>query len=282
MAFGTLIDAETLHQRLHAADWVVVDCRFDLAEPEAGRRAWQAGHIPGAVFADLERDLSGPRTPELGRHPLPDPDGLAAWLSRHGIGNDTQVVAYDSGPGMFAARLWWLLRWLGHDAVAVLDGGLEAWRSAGGELDDGAAERPPARFVPRPGAMPVVTTAVLAADPEAWLLVDARSEERYAGESEPMDPVAGHVPGALSRPFTRNLDPREHLQPADSLQTEWQALLAQAGERPAAVMCGSGVTACHHLLALAHAGIEGVALYPGSWSEWIRDPRRPVRRGHTP
>jgi len=282
MPYTTLIDPGTLHERLHAPDWVVVDCRFDLADPEAGRRAWQAGHIPGAVFADLERDLSGPRTEARGRHPLPDPDALAAWLSRHGIGNDTQVVAYDAGPGMFAARLWWLLRWLGHESVAVLDGGLEAWRSAGGELDDLAPEPASARFVPQPGAMPVVTTGELAADPEAWLLVDARSEERYAGESEPMDPIAGHVPGALNRPFTRNLGPEQRLQPVESLQAEWQSLLGHAGERPAAVMCGSGVTACHHLLALTHAGIEGVALYPGSWSEWIRDPQRPVRRGRTP
>ncbi|PWG62198.1 sulfurtransferase [Spiribacter halobius] len=282
MPFTTLIDPQTLHQRLHAPDWAVVDCRFDLADPEAGRRAWQAGHIPGAVFADLEQVLSGPRQRHTGRHPLPDPDALAAWLSRHGIGNDTQVVAYDSGPGMFAARLWWLLRWLGHDAVAVLNGGLEAWRAMGGDLDDAAPERPGARFIPRPGSMPVVDTAALAREPEGWLLVDARSEERYAGESEPMDPVAGHVPGALNRPFTRNLGPDQRLQPEATLETEWRTLLAHAGGRPAAVMCGSGVTACHHLLALAHTGIEGVALYAGSWSEWIRDPERPVRRGRTP
>ncbi len=282
MPWTTLIDAETLQAVPARADWVVVDCRFDLADPDAGRLAWQRGHIPGAVYAHLERDLSGPVTAGRGRHPLPDPDALVAWLEHHGIGNDTQVVAYDHGPGPMAARLWWLLRWLGHESVAVLDGGLAAWQAAGGELTDTDPERQPRHYHAHPGALPTVETAALAATLERFCVVDARAPERYRGEHEPIDPVAGHIPGALSRPFTENLDDDGRFLEPRALLSAWAPILQTAGERALVAQCGSGVTACHHVLALAHAGVGDIALYPGSWSEWIRDPSRPVVTGERP
>ncbi|MDZ7810533.1 MAG: sulfurtransferase [Arhodomonas sp.] len=223
MRWTTLIDVEELRSAPGAGDWVVVDCRFDLSDPEAGRRAWQRGHIPGAMFADLDRDLSGPVNERTGRHPLPDTDALGAWLERHGIGNDTQVVAYDDGPGAMAARFWWLLRWLGHEPVAVLDGGIAAWRAAGGRVTDEAPEPAPRRFQPRPNSMPVVETDTLADELEGFCVVDARSAERYRGQEEPIDPVAGHVPGALSRPFQANLDEDGRFLPVEELRAHWAA-----------------------------------------------------------
>lgn len=279
MPWTTLIDVDSLRDRLEDPDWVVVDCRFDLADPDAGRAAWQSAHLPGAVYAHLDHDLAGPVGPSTGRHPLPDPDAFAAWLGRHGVGEGVQVVVYDDGPGAMAARLWWLLRWVGHDAVAVLNGGLAAWRAVDGPLTDAAPIPTPRRFRPRPGRMPTVDTASLASAPHGWLLVDARAAPRYRGEREPVDPVAGHVPGAVNRPFTDNLDDDGRFRSAAALRADWEALLAGAGERPVACMCGSGATACHNLLALAYAGIDGAALYAGSWSEWIRDPERPVATG---
>ncbi|MGD8429008.1 MAG: sulfurtransferase [Ectothiorhodospiraceae bacterium] len=279
MPWSTLVEVETLAEHLDHPDWVIVDCRFDLADTEAGRHAWQQAHIPGAVYAHLDEDLSGPVSARSGRHPLPDPAHLVAWLERHGVGSDTQVVAYDAGPGAMAARLWWLLRWLGHDAVAVLNGGLAAWRDAGCALTDEAPNPRPARFLAQPGSMPTVEARTLADNPDRYHVVDARAAERYRGESEPIDPVAGHIPGARNRPFSENLDDDGRLLPPDTLAAHWRALLGEAGERQLVSMCGSGITACHHLLALTHAGIEGAALYPGSWSEWIRDPERPVATG---
>ena len=286
MTFKTLIGVEALQELLGKPCLAVVDCRFDLMNPEAGRQAYLRGHIPGARYADLNRDLSAPIGPHTGRHPLPLPEDFAARLGALGIGNDTQVVAYDEVNGSIAARLWWMLRWLGHDAVAVLDGGFKAWTAHGGALQSGepdpeAAERVARHFKPRIDAGSVVSTAELERvlrGPDA-VLVDARAEERYAGTVEPIDPVAGHIPGAVNHPFTANLGADGRFLPAAELERRWQARLPGGGPKNLVAMCGSGVTACHNLLSLEVAGLTGGKLYAGSWSEWIRDPRRPVARG---
>ena len=259
---------------------VVVDCRFDLAKPDWGAQVFAQAHLPGAVFADLNRDLSSPVTAASGRHPLPDRAQLAGFFSRIGIGPDTWVVGYDQEKAMGSARLWWLLRWLGHAQVSVLDGGLAAWQAAGLPLTDAPPSRPAASFViqkPLAGALGAVELQDELAR-GAITLIDARSADRFAGENETVDPVAGHIPGARNLPFPRNFD-GARLRPAAELLALWQATLA--GTPPAAMvaMCGSGVTACANLLALHVAGLPGARLYGGSWSEWIRDPARPVARG---
>jgi thiosulfate/3-mercaptopyruvate sulfurtransferase len=281
MPYATLIDAATLARLRGDPRLGIVDCRFDLMDAGAGRRAYLAGHIPGAVHADLDRDLSAPRGPATGRHPLPAADVFAARLGALGIGNDTQVIAYDAANGSFAARLWWMLRWVAHDSVAVLDGGLKAWQAAGLALEPGEVAGKPRRFVARPDAGSLVDAADLEgllAD-SANLLVDARAPERFTGAVEPIDPVAGHIPGATNHPFSSSLSADDRFLPAEELRARW---LARLGGRPASrliAMCGSGVTACHNLLSLEAAGLSGGKLYAGSWSEWIRDPRRPVARG---
>jgi thiosulfate/3-mercaptopyruvate sulfurtransferase len=284
--YTTLIGAGELAAHLGEDDWLSIDCRFDLARPAWGAQAFAAGHIPGALYAHLDHELAGPHTAESGRHPLPDPAALAATFGRFGIDARVQVIAYDQGPGAYAARLWWLLRWLGHTRVAVLDGGLAAWERAGLPLESAPSARAPRRFEARPAAAGVVSTAALAAALASGelargtpLLVDARSAERFAGENETIDPVAGHIPGARNHPFAGNLDARGHFLPPAELRRAWVATLR--GRPPAALvaMCGSGVTACHNLLALEVAGLSGAQLYAGSWSEWIRDPARAVARG---
>jgi len=284
--FHTLIDVDSLRELQGTPGVAVIDCRFDLMNPEAGLRAYLAGHIPGARYADLNRDLSAPITPVSGRHPLPAADLFAERLDELGVGNDTQVVAYDEANGSFAARLWWLLRWLGHSKAAVLNGGIKAWIAAGGTLESGEAapaDAPSSRHAdsPRPDSTPVVNAADVAAalrDP-ATLLVDARAPERYAGNVEPIDPVAGHIPGAVNHPFSTNLDADGRFLPAALLKARWLERLAGRDPRHLIAMCGSGVTACHNLLALEVAGLSGAKLYAGSWSEWIRDPSRPIARG---
>ena len=286
MMFETLIDVEALQALLGQPRLTVVDCRFDLMNPEAGRQAYWRAHIPGARYADLNRDLSAPVGPHTGRHPLPLPEVFARHLSHLGIGNDTQVVAYDEANGSIAARLWWMLRWLGHDAAAVLDGGFKAWSAHGGALQSGeagpeAAERVTRHFTPRIDADSVVSTAEVERGlqgPNA-VLVDARAQERYAGTVEPIDPVAGHIPGAVNHPFTANLGADGRFLPAAELKRRWQERLPGGGAENLVAMCGSGVTACHNLLSLEVAGLAGGKLYAGSWSEWIRDPRRPIARG---
>jgi len=282
----TLIEPAALAAHLADPDWAIVDCRFDLARPEWGALAWAAGHIPNAQYAHLDRDLSGPRSALTGRHPLPAGAALSATFGRWGIDKEVQVVAYDQGAGAYAARLWWLLRWLGHPQVAVLDGGFAAWEGAGLPLETAATVRAPRRFTAAPAAGLVVTTAALAQAVAAGALtrgeltvVDARSADRFAGQNETLDPVAGHIPGARNHPFTGNLDAHGRFLSAPELRRCWADTLR---ERPAATliaMCGSGVTACHNLLALEAAGLAGARLYAGSWSEWIRDPARPVARG---
>ena len=283
MRHQTLIDADTLHRALQDDAPVLLDCRYDLADPAAGRRAFADAHLPGARHVDLATDLSGPVTDTSGRHPLPEPAVLAARLGALGITADTQVVCYDAADGSFAARAWWLLRWLGHGDVAVLDGGFAAWTAAGlptisGDMPPVPAETPALPI--RPPRVHAVAIDEIARNlgSAQQLLVDARAAARYRGEHEPIDPVAGHIPGAVNRPFVDNLaDGR--FKPADLLATQWQALLDRHAVDQLVVYCGSGVTACHHLLALAHAGMPGARLYAGSWSEWCRDTARPVARG---
>jgi thiosulfate/3-mercaptopyruvate sulfurtransferase len=282
----TLIQPQALLAELANPQWVILDCRFELKDPAWGAGAWAQGHIPRAQYAHLDRDLSGPRTAGSGRHPLPQPAALAATFGRWGIDASVQVVAYDQGPGMYAARLWWLLRWLGHDQVAVLDGGLAGWQRAGLPLSSDCTTPLPRSFLPRLQAGMTSSTGELAAALREGalargtpLLVDARGADRFAGENETLDPVAGHVPGARNHPFTGNQAADGRFLDAGELRRRWQATLA--GHEPAAVvaMCGSGVTACHNLLALEVAGLPGARLYGGSWSEWITDPARPVARG---
>jgi thiosulfate/3-mercaptopyruvate sulfurtransferase len=267
-------------------DITVIDCRFDLMNPEGGRRAYLEGHIPGARYADLNKDLSAPISATSGRHPLPTPADFARTLARLGIGRATQVVAYDDSAGAFAARAWWMLRWVGHPAAAVLDGGIKAWVSEGGALQSrqekplpAAAGGPPLSAQADPAA--VIGTAELErrlSDP-AFLLIDARAGERYAGTIEPIDAVAGHIKGALNHPFSANLAADGRFLPAPVLRQIWAKQLAGRSPTQVAAMCGSGVTACHNLLSLEVAGLHGAKLYAGSWSEWIRDPHRPIAQG---
>ncbi len=275
----TLVEAATLASHLGDPAWVVVDCRHDLANPAAGEAAYAQGHIPGAVFLHLDRDLSGPKSGRNGRHPLPEVAALAATLGRVGIGSGIQVVAYDDCGGMMAGRLWWLLRWLGHEAVALLDGGLPAWAAAGGAL---TAELPyPAArtFTPMPRDWVVSAAEVLdGLGRPGRIIVDARAPDRFRGENETIDPVGGHIPGARNRFFRDNLGSDGRFKPAEQLRQEWAETLA--GFAPEAVVhqCGSGVSACHNLLAMEIAGLPGSRLYAGSWSEWCADPARPVAR----
>ncbi len=279
--FKTLIDTATLAGFLDDPRWVVVDCRFTLTDTEAGRRAYAAGHLPGARYAHLDRDLSAPVAPGTGRHPLPDPAVLAQALGGWGIGAGTQVVVYDDSFGAMAARLWWLLRWLGHDAVALLDGGLPKWRREG---RPGTGTGPTPRravFETRRddrswGGSEFVRDAVARGES---LLMDARSEERFCGDIEPLDPVAGHVPGAVNLPFEDNLDLGGEFLTPEELRSLYLGFLDDLPPDRVIQMCGSGVTACHNLLAMEHAGLQGARLYAGSWSEWITDPQRPVARG---
>ena len=257
---------------------VIVDCGFDLADTAAGERAFAQGHVAGAVHAHLDRDLAGTKTGRNGRHPLPARADFAATLGRLGIAPDRHVVVYDAQGGMYAARLWWMLRWVGHRAVSVLDGGLQAWKDAGGAIEDGDAR------VVAAAPYPVAESLVRTVDADALLeslgrvaLLDARAGERFRGEVEPLDARAGHIPGARSRFFKDNLDATGRFRPASELRAAFDAF----GAAPEQVVhqCGSGVTACHNLLAMEIAGLPGSALYPGSWSEWSSDPSRPVAVG---
>jgi len=279
--YSTLISATELASHLDAPDWVIVDCRFDLARPESGREAYTNGHIPGARYAHLDEHLSSPVTPHTGRHPLPDPERLAATLGTWGIAETTQVVAYDAGNGACAARLWWLLRWLGAARVAVLDGGFKAWTDLDLPVTAAVPAPRPARFVARPRAESVLAAPEVLAKAHApdWRILDARAPERFSGSVEPLDTVAGHVPGARNHPFTDNLAADGRFLSPQELKAKFEQALVDVPPAHAIMMCGSGVTACHNLLALEIAGLPGGRLYAGSWSEWIRDPSRPVATG---
>ncbi len=276
-----LISTTDLAAHLGDPAFVLVDVRHDLTQPEAwGESAYGLGHLPGARFVHLDRDLSAPKTGRNGRHPLPGAGACAELFGRLGIDATKQVVAYDQGSGMYAARLWWMLRALGHDAAAVLDGGFAAWTREGRPVVTATPVDTRATFIARPRASNLDAPAVAASlTTRSLLLVDARARERFRGDVEPLDPVAGHIPGALNRPYLENLDAEGRFKGVAALAAEFGALL---GSRPPAGVvhyCGSGVSACHNLLAMAHAGLEGARLYPGSWSEWCADPTRPTARG---
>jgi thiosulfate/3-mercaptopyruvate sulfurtransferase len=275
----TLISPAQL-QTLDPEHTVILDCRFQLTDPEYGMHAYEAGHIPGALYLNLDYHLSGVKTGSNGRHPLPDGQRLAVDLGAAGITGDVQVVCYDDAGGMYAARAWMLLRWLGHAAVAVLDGGIQAWQQAGATLETDKKRHMPRRF-------PVSGSLVETVDAEQvltnlteqdFIVVDARSPERFRGEGETMDPVGGHIPGARNRFFQHNLDGNGRFKDAATLRSEWESVLAGISPEKIVHQCGSGVTACHNLLAMEHAGLGGSRLYPGSWSEWCSDPERPVAR----
>lgn len=277
MSFTTLVDAATLMARGADPGWCIVDVRHQLADVAYGERVYGEGHIPGAVFLHCDRDLSGPKTGCNGRHPLPNWQQMAEVLGRCGIGPDTQVVVYDDCQGMIAGRLWWLLRWLGHERVALLDGGLQAWVAAGGALTTGLPQPVPVTLPVSEGEKAVDAAAVLANIGTGGLqVVDARSPDRFRGENETIDPVGGHIPGAVNRFFRDNLAADGRFKPAAQLRTEWLALLAGRGPEAVVHQCGSGVSACHNMVAMEIAGLPGSRLYAGSWSEWCADPERPV------
>ena len=279
----TLIGAAELARHLTDPDWVIVDCRHDLMNPDAGADAYAAGHIQNAQFAHLDLDLSGARSGAdgvfRGRHPLPERHVLIETLRRWGVNGGSQVVAYDAHAGMFASRLWWLLRWIGHPAVAVLDGGLAAWQAGGLPLVSPSAANARGKIVEKPTLAKTVTAADLLANLEqpVSIVVDARAPDRFRGENETLDPVGGHIPGAKNRFFKDNLRADGRFKSASELKNEFTPLFDSA--ESAVMQCGSGVTACHNLLALEVAGLHGAALYPGSWSEWCADPARPVASG---
>lgn len=281
--YSTLISAQDLAAHLNDPNWLAVDCRFDLAKPDAGEAAYRAAHIPGALYAHLDRDLSSALTPTSGRHPLPSPEQFAATLSRWGVTPSTQVVAYDADTGAVAARLWWMLRWVGHSAVAVLDGGLKAWLEAGLPTTQEIRARTPSAFTARADRSRWVSSEELAQKlAEGWRLLDARAPERFAGKVEPIDPIAGHVPGAVNHPLTTNLGPDGRFLPPQELRARYERSQAGVPDEHTIAMCGSGVTACHLLLAMEAAGKSGARLYAGSWSEWIRDPSRGIAQGESP
>lgn len=280
MNWQTLVEAEVLAAHLAEPDLRLFDCRFELADPEAGRRGYAEAHLPGAVYLDLDRDLSDHTRHGHGRHPWPRADAFCARLGALGVGRDDQVVLYDAGDGsMAAARAWALLHLLGHRRVAVLDGGLRRWQQLRLAVTAAPSARAPSTYTGQFDSARLYSSAQVLArlhDRPGWL-IDARSEARFRGEVEPLDPVAGHVPGALNRPFAANLDADGRWRSASALRAEFAAL-SPGRSSGWVVMCGSGVTACHHLLAMTHAGIRDVALYPDSWSGWISDPSRPVAR----
>lgn len=279
--YTTLIDPSTVAARMSDPSWVVIDCRFDLTDPAKGEQLYREGHIPGARYAHLDRDLSGAKTGQNGRHPLPTPAQMAERFGALGIGASTQVVAYDADTGMYAARLWWMLRFMGHDAVAVLDGGLARWVTEGHPVRGGEESGPTATFVGTPhDAWRLDAGAVAAAlgDP-AQVLVDARAEGRFRGENETLDKKAGHIPGARNYFFQRNLTADKTFKPVAELRQQWAETLGDTPPAQVVMYCGSGVTACHNLLALEHAGLSGARIFPGSWSEWSSDPDRPIEVG---
>ena len=274
-----LTSPQELLQRLDDPDQVVVDCRFDLADPDAGGRAYEAAHIPGAVFLDLDRDLAGPVTEETGRHPLPDPVELADKIGKLGIGASQQIVVYDAGPGAVAARAWWMLRWLGHDAVRLLDGGFSNWRSLGLPVSGGVEYRVATGFQSQLRENSVLGTRELAENVTTiaeFNLLDARDAARFRGEVEPIDPVAGHIPGAINLPFTDFVREDGTWLPLRERAALLESAIGSDKTIEWSVMCGSGVTACHLAISGLEAGFRDPRLYVGSWSEWIRDPRRPV------
>lgn len=282
--FTHLIQVDELLQH-RGSNWLVFDVRYNLQQPDAGRDAYLAQHIPGALYLDCHHDLAGEATGTNGRHPLPDRKAFAALMRSKGLSHRTQVVIYDDGNAMFAARLWWMLRWIGHTAVAVLDGGWHAWQQAGGAVESGqnsprVSEAQVIQSLPLSSHVPMPTVTAQhimenLAEP-VFVVLDARAPERFRGDEEPMDRIGGHIPGALNRPMSLNLAESGQFKRPEQLQQEFQALLGDTPPQHVVNQCGSGITACHNLFAMELAGLSGSALYPGSWSEWVSDSQRPV------
>ena len=280
MILTALVGTDVLSQHLSDPDWVVFDCRHDLTAPERGRSDYAKSHVPGARFLHLDEDLSAPKTGKNGRHPLPDPDVLMEKLGRAGVDARKQVVAYDAQGGMVASRLWWLLRWLGHLPVAVLDGGWNRWVDEGRPQSSEIPRPQPTRFTGRPRGIEVSAESVRSQLGDGtMLLLDARAPDRFRGMNETIDPVGGRIPGALNRYYRDNLDASGRFKAPEVLKAEFDALLGSASPGGVVSYCGSGVSACHNLLAMELAGLRGARLYPGSWSEWSADPSRPIATG---
>ena len=280
MPYRTLISTESLASHLGEA-WVIVDCRYDLQSESWGREQYRLAHVPGAVYASLGEDLAAPRTGTNGRHPLPSVEALAETFGRLGVSRDVQVIAYDQDNGMYASRLWWSLRYLGHDAAAVLDGGWAKWTREGRATSSGDEHRPSTVFTPDPRPEMRLRVEQVGAhlDDPSMLLVDARAPERFEGRNEPIDSAAGHIPGAVNHFFKSNLADDGTMLAPDALRQGFDRLLKGRDPAEAVMYCGSGVTACQNLLALEHAGLPGARLYVGSWSEWSADPARPTEKG---
>jgi thiosulfate/3-mercaptopyruvate sulfurtransferase len=283
MPFTTLITADELRKHLDNPTFVILDCRSELTDPTAGPAAFAQGHIAGAQYANPDTDLSdkspGPKGEFRGRHPLPSPEAFIETLRNWGVYPNSQVIAYDAHGGMFASRLWWMLRWVGHQGVAVLDGGLPAWQAAGGDLTQDLINRPRGSITRQASLVGMVTADDVLANlsARAKVVLDARAPDRFRGENETIDPVAGHIPGAKNRVFKDNLHADGRFKPADQLRSEFSALIKSP--ETTIMQCGSGISACHNLLAMEVAGLKGALLYPGSWSEWSSDPARPVATG---
>ncbi len=267
-------------------DVLIVDCRHDLMNPDAGAKAYAEGHLPGAAFLQLDRDLSGPMTGQNGRHPLPDPQAFAACLASLGATEKTLIVGYDASAGVYASRLWWMCRWIGHLKCGVLDGGFQQWVAADGPLSvEPFTPKAPGKITVRPSLAPLWTVDHVQAwvdagsDQEIAYLIDARASERFRGDVEPLDPIGGHIPGAINRVFVNNLDSKGCFKPASQLREEFKAIIGDQDPMAVVHSCGSGVTACHNLLAMEIAGLPGSALYAGSWSEWCSNANRPIAKG---
>jgi thiosulfate/3-mercaptopyruvate sulfurtransferase len=278
--YTTLISAPDLIANISQPNWAIIDCRFSLADPDLGRQNYMEAHIPGAVYAHLDEDLCSPWIKgETGRHPLPDIEAFTEKVGDWGINSSSKVIAYDdAGGSMAAARLWWLMRWLGHYSVAVLDGGWQSWLNTGEPVTSGQEERSSSMFIPRIKQRRLIETSEILArlqDPD-FRLLDSRDETRYKGEFEPIDPVAGHIPGALSFPHQEVLDEQGKFLPSEVLRQLFQPLLGDIPAKDTAFYCGSGVTSAQNVLAMAYAGLGDARLYAGSWSEWITDPERPI------
>ncbi|MDP3450716.1 MAG: sulfurtransferase, partial [Anaerolineaceae bacterium] len=275
--FNTLISPTILAEHLHDPKWVLIDCRFDLADKEWGAEEYEMLHIPGAVYADLEKDVCGPITPTTGRHPLPEPKEFITTMQRLGINQDSQVVVYDTTGGGMACRLWWQLKFYGHKKVALLNGGLPNWLTEGRDTTDGVESNPAGDFSGVPDSKMLVTTDEVKAilESKTNVIIDSRAPERFRGEVEPIDTVAGRIPGAVNRFYNDNLDMNGLFLPAESLKTAFETLLNGLKPQDAVAYCGSGTTACHNLVAMAYAGLPMPRLFVGSWSEWIRDSKNP-------
>ncbi len=277
MAYTTLVDTGQLEK--HLSSWRLFDCRHDLARPQLGEQKYREAHLPGALFAHLDRDLSAPKTGGNGRHPLPDRGAFVAWLGQQGLEPGDQVVCYDGDSGAMAARLWWMLRWVGHEAVGVLDGGLAKWLQEGCPTTHEVPRFAHSSYPVRPPAARAVDVNALESRTKELLLLDARAPARFRGEQEPIDPIAGRIPGAKNRFSNDNLGPQGIFKKPELLRDEFRAVLGDRAAEEVVSYCGSGVAACHNLLAMELAGLRGGKLYAGSWSEWIANPARPREKG---